>query len=142
MLSNTGEYALRAVLYLAEREGSGPVRVDDIAADLAVPRNYLSKILHALVKRGILHSLRGPKGGFELALPSSLVTLYDAVEPFEDIERRMCLLGRSECSDEAPCAVHGRWKGVATEVALFFRETTLSDVVAGGARSKVGAILG
>jgi Rrf2 family protein len=140
MLSNTGEYALRAVIHLAQRPDAGPMRVEDIAADLAVPRNYLSKILHTLVKRGILASLRGPKGGFELAVPSSLVSLYDVVEPFEDIERRTCLLGRAECSDADPCAVHGRWHGVATEVALFFRETKVSDVVAGEA--EVAAILG
>jgi Rrf2 family protein len=140
MLSNTGEYALRAVIHLAGREGRGPTRVEDVAADLDVPRNYLSKILHTLVKRGILTSLRGPRGGFELAVPSTLLSLYDVVAPFEDIERRTCLLGRTECSDEAPCSVHGRWKGVATEVALFFRETKLADVVAGEA--EVGAILG
>lgn len=141
MLSNTGEYALRAVICLAEHEGEGPVRVEDVAGELNVPRNYLSKILHTLAKRGILTSLRGPRGGFRLAIPASLVSLYDVVEPFDDIEaRRECLLGRSECSDADPCAVHDRWKGVATDVALFFRATKLSDVVEDG--TKVGAILG
>jgi Rrf2 family protein len=141
MLSNTGEYALRAMIHLAEHEGEGPVRVEDVAAALQVPRNYLSKILHTLVKRGILGSLRGPRGGFELAVPATLVSLYDVVEPFDDIEaRRTCLLGGVACDDAQPCPVHGRWKGVATEVALFFRETKLADVVADG--SKVGAILG
>jgi Rrf2 family protein len=141
MLSNTGEYALRAVIHLAQHEGEGPVRVEDVATALSVPRNYLSKILHALVKRGILASLRGPKGGFRLALPSELVSLYDVVEPFDDIEaRRVCLLGGRECGDDQPCVVHDRWKGVASEVAAFFRETKLADVVEDG--TKVGAFLG
>jgi Rrf2 family protein len=141
MLSNTAEYALRAVIHLAEHEGEGLVRVEDVARELDVPRNYLSKILHALVKRGILASLRGPRGGFRLAVPSSLVSLYDVVEPFDDIEaRRTCLLGGQACGDDVPCAVHERWKDVATEVAAFFRETKLADVVEDG--TKVGAILG
>jgi Rrf2 family protein len=141
MLSNTGEYALRAMIHLAEHEGEGPVRVEDVASALCVPRNYLSKILHTLVKRGILASLRGPRGGFRLAVPSALVSLYDVVEAFDDIEaRRTCLLGGRACGDAAPCAVHERWKDVATEVALFFRETKLADVVEDG--SKVGVILG
>jgi Rrf2 family protein len=141
MLSNTGEYALRAVIHLARHEGEGPLRVEDVAEELAVPRNYLSKILHALVKRGILASLRGPRGGFRLAVPSTLLSLYDVVEPFDDIEaRRTCLLGGAACADAEPCAVHDRWKGVATEVALFFRETKLADVVEDG--TKVGAFLG
>lgn len=130
MLSNTAQYALRAMLYLGERAGAGPIRVDEIADDLAVPRNYLSKILHILVKEKVLFSLRGPKGGFELARPTKAVTLYEVVEPFHDIEaRRTCLLGRKECSDIYPCVIHDRWKGVATEVARFFRETSLADVV-------------
>jgi Rrf2 family transcriptional regulator, iron-sulfur cluster assembly transcription factor len=130
VLSNTAQYALRAMLYLGERAGAGPIRVDEIADDLGVPRNYLSKILHTLAKEKVLFSLRGPRGGFELARPTASVTLYEVVEPFHDIEaRRTCLLGRKECSDINPCVIHEQWKGVATEVARFFRDTTLADVV-------------
>ena len=130
MLSQTSQYALRAMIYLGEREGRGPVRVDEVAEALDVPRNYLSKILHALVKRGILRSLRGPRGGFYLARPSQAVTLLELVEPFDDIEaRRTCLLGKKECSDVRPCAVHAQWKATATEVARFYRETTLRSAV-------------
>lgn len=140
MLSNTAGYALRAVLYLAAREGEGPVRVDDVAAALDVPRNYLSKVLHTLVKEGLLRSLRGPHGGFALAVPASSVTLFRVVEPFDEIEaRRSCLLGRGECDDANPCALHGRWSGVATDVAAFFRETSVSEVLED--REQVEAIL-
>lgn len=141
MLSATAAYALRAMLYLAEREGEGPVRVDDVAEALGVPRNYLSKVLHALVKEGSLRSLRGPLGGFELAVPASTLTLYEVVRPFDEIEeRRACLLGQGECSDTNPCALHGRWRGVAADVAAFFRETALAEVV--GDRERVETIVG
>lgn len=141
MLSNTAQYALRAMIYLGEREGEGPIRVDQVAEALDVPRNYLSKILHTLVKEGVLRSLRGPRGGFALARPSEEVTLYDVVGPFDDIEaRRTCLLGRRECSDAHPCAIHAHWRQVATEVAAFFRETPLADVVRSAER--LGGVLG
>jgi Rrf2 family protein len=130
LLSNTAQYALRAMIYLSQNEGSGPIRVDEIAERLGVPRNYLSKILHTLVKRGILHSLRGPHGGFALARPAGDIALYHVVEPFDDIEaRRTCLLGRQECSDIKPCIIHEHWKNTATHVAGFFRETSLAAVV-------------
>jgi Rrf2 family transcriptional regulator, iron-sulfur cluster assembly transcription factor len=129
LLSNTAQYSLRAMIYLSGREGDGPIRVDEIADQLDVPRNYLSKILHALVRERVLRSLRGPHGGFQLARPAEAITLYDVVAPFDDIEaRRTCLLGRNECSDVHPCAIHALWKDTATEVAKFFRETTLDDV--------------
>lgn len=141
MISATAAYAIRAMLYLAEREGEGLARVEDVAEALDVPRNYLSKILHALVKDGTLRSVRGPHGGFELAVPASSLTLFSVVRAFDDIEaKRTCLLGLGECSDENPCALHGRWSGVAAEVASFFRETALDEVVRDGER--VGVILG
>lgn len=135
MLSNTAQYALRAMIYLGSREGEGPVRVDEIADGLDVPRNYLSKILHTLVKERVLRSLRGPRGGFALSRRSADLTLFEIVAPFDDIEaRRTCLLGRKECSDINPCAIHGHWKEVATQVARFFRDTTLASVVEGAAQ--------
>lgn len=141
MLSSTATYALRAMIYLASCQEEGPVRVDDVAEALGVPRNYLSKVLHTLVKRGVLRSLRGPHGGFQLAVAASQLMLFDVVVPFDEIDgRRSCLLGRGECSDENPCAVHTRWSGVATEVAAFFRETALEDVVEDPERKE--AILG
>lgn len=141
MLSATAAYAVRAMIFLAAREGEGPVRVDEVAQALDVPRNYLSKVLHALVKEGALRSLRGPHGGFELAVPASTLTLFQVVSPFDEIEvRRGCLLGQGECSDENPCALHGRWSGVAADVAAFFRETALDEVVQD--TNRVEAILG
>jgi Rrf2 family transcriptional regulator, iron-sulfur cluster assembly transcription factor len=118
------------MIHMGQREGEGPIRVEEIAERLDVPRNYLSKILHALVKEEIVRSLRGPRGGFELARPTGAVTLYEIVSPFDDIEaRRTCLLGRKECSDIHPCVIHEHWKVTATHVAGFFRDTTLAEVV-------------
>ena len=57
ILSQTAEHALRAVLYLAQREDE-LVRVGDIAEALSIPRNYLSKILHLLAREGVLASTR------------------------------------------------------------------------------------
>ncbi|HSH75920.1 MAG TPA: Rrf2 family transcriptional regulator, partial [Longimicrobiales bacterium] len=71
ILSQTAVYALKATLRLAEQEPGGRMRVDDIAAELDVPRNYLSKILHTLAREGLLSSSRGPGGGFELARPAT-----------------------------------------------------------------------
>lgn len=128
MLSDTAEYALRAVLYIADNEGR--IRVDTLAEALGLPRNYLSKTLYALTKAGVLASMRGPRGGFDLAVPADQLTLHRIVEPFDTIEaRRTCLLGRKECSDAHPCPAHHRWKTVADQIATFFRTTTVDDLI-------------
>lgn len=130
ILSQTAEYALRAVLYLAEHADQDPVPVETIAEALSLPRNYLSKTLHLLAKRGILSSSRGPGGGFGLAVPAAELSLRSVVEPFDDLERRrQCLLGRRECSDSTACGAHHRWKEVADHVTSFFRETTVEDLI-------------
>ncbi|MER3406797.1 MAG: Rrf2 family transcriptional regulator, partial [Chloroflexota bacterium] len=66
LLSSTAAYALRTVLFIAER-GDRPASGKEIAGSLKLPRNYLSKTLHRLTREGILTSRRGPGGGFRLA---------------------------------------------------------------------------
>ncbi len=128
ILSQTAVYALRAMLHLAERPDEQPVRVDDIASALEVPRNYLSKILHVLARRGLLRSTRGPGGGFSLADSSGRTTVLEVAGHFDDMDRERCLLGRPECRDDDPCPAHGQWKEVAAALHAFFRNTTIADL--------------
>jgi Rrf2 family protein len=132
MLSQTAEYALRAVLYLAADASGQPVRVSEMATELGIPQNYLSKILHLLARGGVLASVRGKHGGFQLAMPPERLALYRVVAPFDRLDdRRRCLLGRPQCSDRTACAVHSRWKDVAERLVSFFRETTVADLQLG-----------
>lgn len=129
MLSQTTEYALRAVIHLARTTHDGPVRVDDVAEALAVPRNYLSKILHVLARDGVLASTRGPGGGFRLARPPETLRLVDVIGEFEVPEALGdCLLGRPRCGEESPCPAHGRWVSVSRTIADFFEKTTVADL--------------
>lgn len=103
--------------------------VDHIAAQLDVPRNYLSKILHVLARTEILDSTRGPGGGFRLALPASELQLADIVEHFDDLpDETTCLLGRDRCSETDPCGAHHRWAEVRRVIKDFLSETSLADL--------------
>ena len=129
IISQTAVYALKAVLYLAEIEPGVSTRVDDIAAALRVPRNYLSKILHVLARKGVLSSIRGPHGGFQLRLDPAKLTLQQVVDPFDEVVGESgCLLGRKRCSDAHPCAAHAKWKDTVTAVRTFFEQTTVRDL--------------
>jgi Rrf2 family protein len=131
ILSRTGEYALRAVLHLAQQADDAPTRVDDIAEALSVPRNYLSKILHELGRSGVLTSSRGPGGGFRLARPAHELTMEDVVGRFDLRNgRSRCLLGRvGGCSEDDPCAAHERWSEISDRLVSFFRETTVAELL-------------
>jgi Rrf2 family protein len=128
-LSSTTQYALRAVLYVAEHGVNDPVPVDAIAADLRVPRNYLSKTLHALAQAGVLRSGRGPHGGFRPARSARDITLGDVAAPFEVVDERKCILGRSTCGWKNPCSAHPRWESISKAQQEFFRHTTVADLL-------------
>jgi len=129
VLTQTAEYALRAVVHLARLEGDLPVRATALAAVTDVPENYLRKVLHELVRGGVLLSIRGKHGGFRLAVPADELTLLDVVARFDRITpRRTCLLGRAECGETYPCPLHARWKGMADELERFFGQTTVAEI--------------
>lgn len=131
MLSSTAEYALRAVLYVAQR-ADGPVRVGEVAAALDLPQNYLSKILRELARSGVLVSTRGKGGGFRLAKRAAHLSLHTIVSRFDRIETRpTCLLGRARCNDRTACLVHWRWKALSDHVVRFFRDTTVAELLSG-----------
>ena len=131
LISKTAQYALRSVLRLAEQGRGETLRASEIAGDLGIPSNYLSKILHALARAGVLRSERGPHGGFRLARPADEMVLAEILEPLDpDILHQTCLLGRPQCSDDHSCAVHDRWKRVREPMLRFFRETRVADVLA------------
>ena len=128
-LNSTAQNALRAVLYVAEHGVEVPVRVDDIAAALAIPRNYLSKTMHTLTRAGVLRSVRGRHGGFQLIDAPESIVLARVVGPFQQAVERGCLLGRAACSDAHPCHAHHRWAQVASDVETFFGRTTIADLL-------------
>lgn len=136
MLSHSAAYALRAVVHLAAHGGRGPLQADAVARDLGTPRNYMSKVLHALTRAGVLTSVRGPHGGFALAVPAAALTLDRVVEPFAAPSQGVgCLLGADACADgrcgvRGVCAAHARWVGIAQAIRGFFVTTTVAALVA------------
>ena len=127
LLSHTSEYALRALIFIAAQER--PVRVGEVASAVGVPRNYLSKTLHRLVRAGVLASTRGPAGGFRLAVPAERLTLHGIVALFADEHERRCLLGRGNCGEVPECPAHARWSPVALQLREFFDTTTLAALL-------------
>ncbi len=133
MLSQTAEYALRALVLLAERTPGQPARVGELADELDIPQNYLSKTLHILSRSGVIASARGKGGGFMLGRAASDITLFDVVDPFDRLGTHpVCLMGQGECSEAHACAAHATWKAVSRQVQAFFLLTTLADLAKKG----------
>ncbi len=87
MFSQTVEYALRAVIYLAQHQQEGPIGNRVIADATQVPTSYLSKILHDLAASEILASRRGVGGGFQLACSPEELSVLDVVNAVDPLQR-------------------------------------------------------
>jgi Rrf2 family transcriptional regulator, iron-sulfur cluster assembly transcription factor len=127
--SRTAGYAVRAVLVLAQRQANGPVSSEDIADAIGAPRNYLGKTLNSLVRQGILQSVRGPHGGFTLAVSPQRLTVADIVNVFVEpsSESSPCLLANHPCNADQPCIAHKRWNALTVEAQEPLMRTTIAE---------------
>jgi Rrf2 family protein len=133
MLSKTGLHAVRALVALAKLPPGQYAGAGRVAQDIGAPQNYLGKLLKTLAEEGLLESQKGLGGGFRLAREPRAISLLDVVEPIEHVSRWSgCLLGRPECSERDPCALHDRWKSVREAYLRMLQRTTLAELVAKG----------
>ena len=78
------EYGLVALIEIAAKYGTGGVtQVAEIAARQTIPDRYLEQMLTSLRRGGILHSIRGPKGGYQLAKPPAAISVAEVVSCLE-----------------------------------------------------------
>ena len=83
-LSTKSRYALRAMLELALREGTGPVQLREVAKAQHISAKYLEQTLAIpLNHAGLVRTERGPSGGYRLAKPAGAITALDIVEAVE-----------------------------------------------------------
>lgn len=128
MLSQSVEYALRAVVFLA-REGE-PHTTAQVAEATQVPAPYLSKVLQGLARAGIVRSQRGIGGGMTLVPEPEKLTIFDVVSAVDPLQRiESCPLGLREHGVRL-CALHRRLDNAMSSVEEAFRNSTLADVLA------------
>ena len=126
IFSKKCEYGMQAVLYLAAHQTGGVTRVDDIAAALKVPKEFVSKILQSLTASGIASSKKGKFGGFALAKDPSRIRLIDIVAAIDGLEMfESCVLGFPNCTPDTPCPVHDTWGELRTLAYNMLTEETL-----------------
>ncbi len=128
MLTLTSEYALRAVVHLAQ-VGGGPVTAPFIAERTKVPAGYLQKILRTLSRAGILDSQRGVGGGFLLARKPSEITVLDVLSASDDSIPRI-----RKCPLDIPdhvrlCALHRLLDEQLANLERVFAATSIADIL-------------
>lgn len=135
LLSEACEYALRAVVWLAQRPGQAQ-KVREIAEGTRSAPGYLIKVMQDLARAGIVSAQRGSNGGYILERdPASLCVLdiINAVDPLERITK--CPLGLRSHGVHL-CPMHKTIDDAIAAIQESFRSTTLHDLLVRPSRSK------
>lgn len=128
-ITRDGEYAVRAIVYLASQPEGKISLVNEISEAQDVPKSYLSKIMQHLTKAGLAKSRRGARGGFSLARPASQITLRETIEAIEGpIYLNVCLIKKGECPRDEVCPVHPVWKEAQRRLFEVLESKTMADL--------------
>ncbi len=128
-LSQTAEYALRAMAWLAMAPESKPVRAADLARATGIPTYYVSKVLRRLVLADLLESQKGQGGGFSLSRAPreiSFINILSAVDAFPTQGR--CAFGWGQCDATDPCPLHNSWSQLDDRIRDWAAGTSLEEI--------------
>lgn len=134
MFSKACEYGIRSTIYIMMQSLEGyRISLKEIASAIDSPVAYTAKILQVLVRNGIIYSVKGPHGGFEI--PKSqmdTLTLHEIVMAI-DGEKLLtgCCLGLPECSDDYPCPAHQKYSKVRDHLKNMMLTTSVYEMAVG-----------
>jgi Rrf2 family iron-sulfur cluster assembly transcriptional regulator len=135
IFSHSTEYAIRAIIFLAQQPAGTLVGAREISRAETIPVPFLWKILQKLARQKIVRSFKGLHGGYELARPADQITIQamlDATDGEHDAGR--CVLGLSQCDEAAPCPLHDQWKEIRGQITNLLAQTTVADLARAATR--------
>ncbi len=128
-LTMTGEYALRAMLYICSKSKGTIFQISDISSTNDIPENFLRKIIPHLNKSGILQSQRGIGGGISLMKSAEKITPLDIIESVEgEIGLNKCLISSDFCSNKKCCPVHVIWANAQKKLKEMLAAKTMAQL--------------
>jgi len=134
MLSNSCRYGIRAVIYLASRNGiKNTIGIKEISGDLGLPTPFLAKILQQLAKHKILDSTKGPNGGFSLLKKPESITIFELIKIIDgEALFKDCIIHDGTCSDvkrsKKLCPVHKEYSEIRNDLIELFKNKTVAQV--------------
>lgn len=130
LVSTKGRYALRAVIDIAEHAATSRVSLRSIAERQGLSDKYLEAIVKPLVMVGVLASVRGKNGGYQLGRPANKITAGDVIRAVEgDFATAPCNnIERESCERRGTCRAMRFWVGLEKMVDDYLDATTIADL--------------
>jgi len=134
-LSNSSQYAIRILSYMALQEDNKLLNAKELAEILQIPYKFLTKIMTEVVKSGLVISIRGREGGYKFKKLTSEIIVSEILDIFNDaIKDEQCVLGIGFCNNLCKCALHDQWMEPKLFMQKMFRESTLLDIAGKGCK--------
>jgi len=128
-LTRQADYAVRAVLYLAERKPDERVTTAEVGREQHIPLTFLTKIMAQLSAAGLVLATRGSHGGIALARPAEAVSLLDIVEAIEGpVQLNACVTDPTACPMGSACRVQAVWCEAQTDLVTRLKNTTFASL--------------
>lgn len=128
-LTTKGRYAVTAVLDLALHHESGPISLASISERQNISLSYLEQLFRRLRTRGLVDSVRGPGGGYQLALDPFKISITDVIMAVDEKVETTSCGGLSNCKDNAECLTHDLWEALSQQINGFLTQVTLGQLV-------------
>jgi Rrf2 family protein len=132
MFSKSCEYAIKAMLFVAQKsKGNTKIGIREIAEGTAAPTHFVAKIMQDLSRKKLVHSIKGPNGGFYMNsqdLNASIASIVTAIDG--DRIYKNCVLGLKDCSEKNPCPVHFEYKEVKKKLIEMMEHNTIGNFTA------------
>jgi len=128
-LTTKGRYAVNALLDLALHDKEGPVSLADISKRQSISQTYLEQLFSKLKRHGLVSSLRGPHGGYRLALETDEISIAKIIYSVDEkIDITRCH-GKQNCQKDKRCLTHDLWMELNMHVSGFLNGITISDLI-------------
>jgi Rrf2 family iron-sulfur cluster assembly transcriptional regulator len=128
-LTTKGRFAVTAMIDLAMYNRGGPVTLADISQRQKISLSYLEQLFGKLRRKGLVSSVRGPGGGYNLAKKPGEVSVADIILAVDEpIDATQCG-GKENCRDEQKCLTHDLWNDLNNHIFEYLRRVTLAELV-------------
>lgn len=127
-VSQSSEYAFRAMACLAGLDAGAALKAQEIADAVGAPAHFLSKVLRKLVVAGLVSSQKGHGGGFALAKPASVIRFADILVATGVEDDEHCAFGWARCNRTRPCPMHHAWVDLKDRCRAWAESHHLADI--------------
>jgi Rrf2 family protein len=129
-ISTKGCYGVRAMIELGRNFGQGPMLMGTIAQKQNISRKYLHALLTSLRTAGLVRSIRGSGGGYELAKDPSKITVEEMLKVLEgSLAVSDCVHNSKSCERSDSCMGVDLWSEITSIIQLALRGVSLEDII-------------